>query len=118
MEGAPAGTRGISVFIVPKQLEVGRPNDVGCSGIEHKLGLRASPTCTMAYGAGGGATGYLLGPANAGLSTMFVMMNKARLACALQAVGLSERALQQARLYAAERVQGRDRKSTRLNSSH
>src|SRR3546814_6073454 len=76
MEGAPAGTRGISLFIVPKQLEDGRPNDVSCSGIEHKLGLRASPTCTMAYGTGGGATGSLLGPANAGLSTMFVMMNK------------------------------------------
>src|SRR3546814_21072905 len=107
MEGAPAGTRGISLFIVPKQLEDGRPNDVSCSGIEHKLGLRASPNCTMAYGAGGGATGYLLGPAKARLATAFVMMNKARLACALQAVGLSERSLPPARLYAAERVQGR-----------
>src|SRR3546814_6714869 len=72
----------------------------------------------MAYGAGGGATGYLLGPANAGLSTMFVMMNKARLACALQAVGLSERALQQARLYAAERVQGRHQGSSAPIARH
>src|SRR3546814_4914592 len=97
MEGAPAGTRGISLFIVPKQLEDGRPNDVSCAGIEHQLGLRASPTWTLAYGAGGGAPGYLLGPATAGPPKIFVLMTKARLACALPAVGLSDRALPQDR---------------------
>src|SRR3546814_19812174 len=72
MEGAPAGTRGISLFIVPKHLEDGRPNDVSCSGLEHKLGLRAPPTCPLAFGAGGGATGYLPGPPHARLPPLSV----------------------------------------------
>ncbi|HTU09574.1 MAG TPA: acyl-CoA dehydrogenase family protein [Allosphingosinicella sp.] len=108
VEGAPAGSRGISLFIVPGRLPDGGRNDALCTGVEHKLGLHASPTCAMAYGeAGEGATGWLLGPPNAGLATMFVMMNKARIACALQSVGLAERALQQARAYAEGRLQGR-----------
>ena len=107
IEGAPAGSRGISLFIVPKVLTDLRRNDIVCTGVEHKLGLRASPTCSMAYGAEKGAIGYLLGEPNAGLSTMFVMMNKARIACALQGLGIAERALQQARAYSEERVQGR-----------
>lgn len=106
--GAPAGSRGISLFIVPKFLPDGQRNDVVCTAVEHKLGLRASPTCAMSYGGKDGATGYLLGAENSGLAAMFVMMNKARIACALQAVGQSERALQQARDYARERRQGRD----------
>ncbi len=108
IKGAPAGSRGISLFIVPKWLGDGSRNDVVCTALEHKLGLRASPTCAMAYGSDGGAKAYLLGQANAGLATMFVMMNKARIACALQSLGVAERALQQARAYAASRVQGRN----------
>lgn len=107
IDGAPPGSRGISLFIVPKILADGRRNDAICTGVEHKLGLRASPTCAMTYGSEGGAIGELLGAPNAGLSTMFVMMNKARIACALQSIGLAERALQQARVYAGDRLQGR-----------
>ncbi|MEA3012561.1 MAG: 3-(methylsulfanyl)propanoyl-CoA dehydrogenase [Sphingomonadales bacterium] len=118
IDGAPPGSRGISLFIVPKMLGDGRRNDAYCTGVEHKLGLRASPTCVMAYGTEDGALGELLGAANAGLSTMFVMMNKARIACALQSVGLAERALQQAQAYAAGRPQGRGAGGTVAIAAH
>jgi alkylation response protein AidB-like acyl-CoA dehydrogenase len=109
---APPGTRGISLFLVPKFLvkedgSLGAHNDVRCAGIEHKAGIHASPTCIMVYGDGGGATGYLIGEENRGLACMFTMMNKARLYTGLQGVAIGERALQQARSYALERRQGR-----------
>jgi butyryl-CoA dehydrogenase len=104
---APPGTRGISLFLVPKVLPDGRRNDVRCHSIEHKLGIHASPTCTMVYGDGGGATGFLIGEENRGLACMFTMMNNARLAVALQGVAIAERAYQQALSYARERRQGR-----------
>ncbi|MGL5362264.1 MAG: acyl-CoA dehydrogenase family protein [Bosea sp. (in: a-proteobacteria)] len=109
---APAGTRGISLFLVPKFMvnadgSLGAHNDLRCSGIEHKLGIHASPTCTMIFGDKGGATGYLLGQENKGLACMFTMMNNARLGVALQGVAIAERAYQQALAYANERRQGR-----------
>jgi acyl-CoA dehydrogenase len=104
---APPGTRGISLFLVPKVLPDGTRNDVRCHGIEHKLGIHASPTCTMIFGDGGGATGWLIGEENHGLVCMFTMMNNARLAVGLQGVGIAERAYQQALSYANERRQGR-----------
>jgi len=112
---APAGVKGISLFIVPKFLiEDGKPgarNDVWCASIEHKLGIHASPTAVLLYGsgkgeAGEGAVGYLVGQECHGLEYMFVMMNAARFAVGLQGIAVSERALQQARAYAAERMQG------------
>jgi alkylation response protein AidB-like acyl-CoA dehydrogenase len=103
---APAGTRGISLFLVPKLLADGRRNDVRCVSIEHKLGIHASPTCVMAYGDEGGATGWLIGEENKGMAAMFTMMNNARLNVGLQGVSIAERAMQQAVAYAAERVQG------------
>jgi alkylation response protein AidB-like acyl-CoA dehydrogenase len=111
IDGAPAGVHGISLFAVPKRLltpdgQAGEANDVHCVSIEHKLGIHASPTCVMSYGDHGGALGYLIGEANHGLEYMFVMMNSARLAVGVQGVGLSELALQQARAWAASRVQG------------
>jgi acyl-CoA dehydrogenase len=109
---APAGTRGISLFLVPKFLlnsdgSLGAHNDLRCHSIEHKLGIHGSPTCTMVYGDGGGATGYIVGEENRGLACMFTMMNNARLAVALQGVAVAERATQQALAYAQERRQGR-----------
>ena len=109
---APAGTRGISLFLVPKFLvntdgTLGARNDVVCAGIEHKLGIMASPTCVMQFGEKGGATGYLIGEENKGLATMFVMMNQARLAVGVQGVAISERATQRAIAYANDRRQGR-----------
>jgi acyl-CoA dehydrogenase len=104
---APPGTRGISLFLVPKVLPDGSRNDVRCHSIEHKLGIHASPTCTMVYGDEGGATGFLIGEENRGLACMFTMMNNARLAVALQGVAIAERAYQQALGYAKERRQGR-----------
>ncbi|MFL5031131.1 MAG: acyl-CoA dehydrogenase [Xanthobacteraceae bacterium] len=109
---APPGTRGISLFLVPKFLvaadgTLGAPNDVRCHSIEHKLGIHASPTCTMVYGDRGGATAYLIGDENRGMNCMFTMMNNARLAVGLQGVGIAERATQQALAYARERRQGR-----------
>ena len=104
---APPGTRGISLFLVPKLLPDGTRNDVRCHSIEHKLGIHASPTCTMVYGDAGGATGFLIGEENRGLACMFTMMNKARLAVALQGVAIAERAYQGALAYAKERRQGR-----------
>ncbi len=109
---APPGTRGISLFLVPKRLvnpdgSLGTRNDVICAGVEHKLGIHASPTCTMKYGENGGATGYLMGEENRGLNIMFVMMNAARLGVGVQGVAIAERATQRAIAYANERKQGR-----------
>lgn len=104
---APAGTRGISLFLVPKFLPNGTRNDVRCHSIEHKLGIHASPTCTMIFGDHGGAVGWLVGEENRGLNCMFTMMNNARLAVGLQGVAIAERAYQQALGYANERRQGR-----------
>jgi alkylation response protein AidB-like acyl-CoA dehydrogenase len=105
---APEGVKGISLFIVPKFLEDGSRNDLECTGLEHKLGIHASPTCTMQFGDQGGATGYLVGEANEGLKYMFTMMNNARLSVGLQGVAIADRATQQAYAYASERVQGKD----------
>ena len=110
---APAGVKGISLFLVPKFLvnadgSLGARNDAHCVSIEHKLGIHASPTCVMAFGDNGGAVGYLLGEANRGLEYMFIMMNEARLGVGLQGIALGERAYQQALGYARERKQGRD----------
>jgi butyryl-CoA dehydrogenase len=104
---APPGTRGISLFLVPKILPDGSPNDLRCHSIEHKLGIHGSPTCTMVYGDNGGATGWLVGEENRGLACMFTMMNNARLAVGVQGVAIAERAYQQALAYANERRQGR-----------
>ncbi len=103
---APEGVRGISLFIVPKILEDGARNDVICTGIEHKLGIHASPTCTMQFGDDGGATGYLVGEAHHGLKYMFTMMNNARLSVGLQGVAIAEASYQHALKYAKDRVQG------------
>ncbi|HEU4531166.1 MAG TPA: acyl-CoA dehydrogenase, partial [Steroidobacteraceae bacterium] len=109
---APAGVKGISLFLVPKFLvnadgSLGARNDVTTVSIEHKLGLHASPTCVLAFGDDGGAEGYLVGNAHQGLPYMFTMMNYMRLGVGLQGIGLAERAYQQAVAYARERVQGR-----------
>lgn len=109
---APAGVKGISLFIVPKWLvnqegSLGSRNDVRCLSIEHKLGIHASPTAVMAFGEKTGAIGYLVGEANRGLEYMFTMMNNARLAVGLEGVAIAERAYQHAAHYAKERVQGR-----------
>ncbi len=101
---APPGTRGISLFLVPKVLPDGSRNALKCAGIEHKLGIHGSPTCTMVYD---GAVGWLVGEANRGLACMFTMMNNARLGVGLQGVAIAERAYQQALLYARDRRQGR-----------
>jgi len=108
---APEGVRGISLFLVPKFIpdENGNPaqrNDLKCTGIEHKLGIHASPTCTMQFGDEGGATGWLIGNENEGLKYMFTMMNNARLSVGLQGVAISDRAYQHALGYAQERKQG------------
>ncbi|RWK25940.1 MAG: acyl-CoA dehydrogenase [Mesorhizobium sp.] len=117
LPGAPAGTRGISLFLVPKFLvnddgSLGARNDVFCSGLEHKLGIHASPTCTMIYGDGfsgetPGAIGWLIGEENKGLACMFTMMNNARLAVGMQGVAVAETATQKAIAYANERRQGK-----------
>jgi acyl-CoA dehydrogenase len=109
---APPGTKGLSLFLVPKFLvnadgSLGRRNDARAHSIEHKLGIHASPTCTMVYGDRGGATGFLVGEENHGMACMFTMMNQARLSVALQGVAIAERATQQALAYARERKQGR-----------
>src|SRR5690242_57236 len=103
---APAGTKGISLFLVPKIMPDGKRNDVRAHSVEHKLGIHASPTCTMVYGDNGGAVGFLIGEEHKGMACMFTMMNRARLAVGLQGVGIAERALQQALGYARERKQG------------
>jgi len=109
---APPGTKGLSLFLVPKFLvnadgSLGRRNDARAHSIEHKLGIHASPTCTMVYGDRGGATGFLVGEENHGMTCMFTMINQARLSVALQGVAIAERATQQALAYARERKQGR-----------
>ncbi|MGI8526512.1 MAG: acyl-CoA dehydrogenase [Pseudolabrys sp.] len=103
---APAGTKGISLFLVPKLLPDGKRNDVRAHSVEHKMGIHASPTCTMVYGDHGGATGYLVGQEHNGMLYMFTMMNRARLAVGLSGVGVAELATQQALAYARERKQG------------
>jgi 3-(methylsulfanyl)propanoyl-CoA dehydrogenase len=111
---APEGTKGISLFIVPKFAinadgTLGVRNDVRCTGIEHKLGLNGNPTCTLNYGERGeGAFGYLAGEPNRGLEYMFAMMNAARFDVGVQALGLADKAYQQALAFAKDRVQGRD----------
>jgi len=109
---APAGTKGISLFLIPKFLvnadgSLGARNDIYPSGIEHKLGMHASPTCTMTMGDHGGAIGYLVGEENQGMRCMFTMMNQARLGVGLEGVGIADRAYQQALAFAQERKQGR-----------
>jgi alkylation response protein AidB-like acyl-CoA dehydrogenase len=109
---APPGSRGISLFLVPKFLpgaesEAGSRNDVRTLSLEHKLGIHASPTCVLAYGEDEGAIGWRIGEANRGLEYMFTMMNAARLNVGLQGVAIAERAYQQARDFARIRVQGR-----------
>jgi alkylation response protein AidB-like acyl-CoA dehydrogenase len=109
---APEGTRGISLFLVPKRLigadgALGEANDVVCAGLEHKLGIHGSPTAVMKFGEKDGAVGWLVGEENRGLNTMFVMMNAARLAVGIQGVAVAERATQHAVAYACERRQGR-----------
>ncbi len=109
---APAGTKGISCFIVPKFLvnadgSLGARNDVKCVSTEHKLGIKASPTCVLSFGDNGGAIGYLIGQENHGMAYMFTMMNQARLGVGIEGLSLSERAYQQALAYAIVRKQGR-----------
>ena len=108
---APAGVKGISLFLVPKFLvnedgSLGDRNDVYAVSLEHKMGLHASPTCVMSYGDKGGAVGYLVGEENQGLAHMFTMMNEARLAVGLQGLAVAQRAYQKAKEYACDRVQG------------
>jgi alkylation response protein AidB-like acyl-CoA dehydrogenase len=102
---APAGTRGISLFLVPKIRADGSRNDVRCVSIEHKLGIHASPTCVMAFGDDDSCTGELIGPENGGMRAMFTMMNNARMNVGLQGVSIAEAATQRAVAYARERVQ-------------
>ena len=108
---APSGTKGISLFLIPKFLlnkdgTPGKRNDLRAHSVEHKLGIHASPTCTMIYGDNGGATGFLIGEEHKGMAAMFTMMNRARLAVGLQGVAIAEMATQQAISYAQERRQG------------
>jgi 3-(methylthio)propanoyl-CoA dehydrogenase len=110
--GAPAGTRGISLFLVPKVRPDGSRNDVRCVSIEHKLGINASPTCVLAFGDNDDCTGHLIGPEMGGMRAMFTMMNNARLNVGLQGVQIGERATQAALAYARDRVQ-----SARANGS-
>jgi len=110
--GAPEGVKGISLFVVPKFVPgadgtPGARNDVQCVSIEHKLGIKASPTAVLQFGEQGGATGYLVGEENRGLEYMFIMMNAARYAVGVQGIAISERAYQKAAAYARERVQSR-----------
>jgi len=110
--GAPEGVKGISLFVVPKYVpnadgSLGARNDVQCVSIEHKLGIKASPTAVLQYGDAGGATGWLVGEENRGLEYMFIMMNAARYAVGVQGIAVAERAYQKAAAYAKERVQSR-----------
>ncbi len=111
LEDAPAGSRGLSVFLVPKFLvnadgSLGARNDVYAHSIEHKLGIHASPTCSMVFGDQGGAVGYLVGQENRGIACMFTMMNRARLAVGIEGVAVAEATTQQAMAFARERHQG------------
>lgn len=120
IQDAPAGVKGLSLFVVPKFLldEAGntteQQNDVSCVSIEHKLGIHGSPTCSMSFGDNGGAVGYLVGEVNKGLSYMFTMMNHARQDVGLQGLAISERSYQQASMYAKERIQGTNKDGTRF----
>ena len=110
--GAPEGVKGISLFVVPKFLvnkdgSLGARNDVHCVSIEHKMGIKASPTAVLQYGDNGGAVGYLVGEENRGLEYMFIMMNAARYAVGVQGIAVAERSYQHAVAYARERVQSR-----------
>jgi 3-(methylthio)propanoyl-CoA dehydrogenase len=112
ISGAPEGVKGLSLFLAPKirvnpDGGLGEANDVQCVSLEHKLGIKASPTAVLQFGDNGGAVGSLMGEAGRGLEYMFVMMNAARYAVGVQAVGLCERAYQKAVVYARERVQSR-----------
>ena len=112
IEGAPAGVKGISLFIVPKVLvkadgSLGERNDLRCLSIEHKLGIHASPTCVLAFGEKAGAVGYLVGEAGRGLEYMFIMMNSARLSVGSEGYAVGERSFQRAADWARTRVQGR-----------
>ena len=109
LEGAPAGIKGLSLFLVPEKLENQnaewvKPNNVHCIGIEEKMGMHGNPTCSMSFE---GSEGYLIGEANKGINAMFTMMNEMRLGASLQGVGLSERSYQKAVAYAAQRTQMR-----------
>ena len=110
--GAPEGVKGISLFVVPKFMvgkdaSIGVRNDVHCVSIEHKLGIKASPTAVLQFGDHGGAVGYLVGQENRGLEYMFIMMNAARYAVGVQGIAIAERAYQQAAAFAKERIQSR-----------
>jgi hypothetical protein len=110
--GAPEGVKGISLFVVPKFMvnqdgSLGARNDVHCVSIEHKMGIKASPTAVLQYGDHGGAVGYLVGQENRGLEYMFIMMNAARYAVGVQGIAIAERAYQKAVGYAKDRVQSR-----------
>jgi len=112
VQGAPEGVKGISLFVVPKFLvnkdgSLGARNDAHCVGIEHKLGIKASPTAVLQFGDHGGAVGYLVGEENRGLEYMFIMMNAARYAVGMQGIAIAERAYQKAVQYARDRVQSR-----------
>jgi acyl-CoA dehydrogenase len=107
LDDAPQGTKGISLFLVPKILPDGSANDLRCHSLEHKLGIHGSPTCAMIYGDHGGATGWLIGEENRGLNCMFTMMNNARLLVGVQGVALASRAMQASFAFAGERKQGR-----------
>ncbi|MFH1935883.1 MAG: acyl-CoA dehydrogenase [Pseudomonadota bacterium] len=122
IEGSPYGTRGISLFIVPKiwvnpDGSLGEPNDVFCSGIEHKMGILGSATCTLNFGENGKCRGILLGEPNSGMAKMFQMMNESRMGVGLMGLSLAASAYDTARTYARERVQGppfTDRKADRV----
>jgi 3-(methylthio)propanoyl-CoA dehydrogenase len=112
VQGAPEGVKGISLFVVPKFMvnadgSLGSRNDVHCVSIEHKMGIKASPTAVLQYGDHGGAIGYLVGEENRGLEYMFIMMNAARYGVGVQGIAISERAYQKAVQYAKDRVQSR-----------
>ncbi|MDD0837013.1 acyl-CoA dehydrogenase [Curvibacter sp. HBC61] len=112
VQGAPEGVKGISLFVVPKFLvnadgSLGARNDVHCVSIEHKMGIKASPTAVLQFGDHGGAVGYLVGQENRGLEYMFIMMNAARYAVGVQGIAVAERAYQKAVQYAKDRVQSR-----------
>jgi len=112
VQGAPEGVKGISLFVVPKVLvnkdgSLGARNDVHCVSIEHKMGIKASPTAVLQYGDQGGAIGYLVGEENRGLEYMFIMMNAARYAVGVQGIAVAERSYQKAAQFARDRIQSR-----------
>ncbi len=112
VQGAPEGVKGISLFVVPKFMvnkdgSLGARNDVHCVSIEHKMGIKASPTAVLQYGDHGGAVGFLVGEENRGLEYMFIMMNAARYAVGVQGIAIAERAYQKAVTFARDRVQSR-----------